>query len=827
MSISSNASVWKTVTRQNTPTVSLDPEEFPPLPSSPRKNPESPVAPPQSQTAKSPVKESQATLERTPEADAPSSASPSATPTPVSTTSSPPLTTSHLKRRGNDAAHAAYPRNEKAGLEISDTRSPKSVVQTESTPERSPGIPPSSNPFALLAEYGGSPLAASQPPSPVPAPPTPWSETELAGTVDDQSAEGERAFHTKKPRIISPKTTNRRKRRVTPYPTVSASNRRTLPHATVSPTPVLESPAPIASPQPIPWLSSEDFWRVNGRLREGDELTSEELDEAVNRFHGRSDLLPTVEQMEERTRLAHQRARAEGRLIFDLPDLTDPYQDMEASRDHSPSPKTPTGPRGRISPHRFTSSPSPLTLSFPISALRTRMHTRNRQNSLPSSSPALPSPSPPPRANVSIINLVSPATSTAYADVHPPLNHQTLPRPLTPRPSSPALQYPPEVPDNDDPMPPSSPPPRLRSPFPEELPPVQHIPIRVKTHDIPYARPGVGWTPPRGCHPSWWLNNLSHEQGHEWRHCAGPTVLVRQAYEGCPTPATEAQRLREIKNIITRALGDIPGIQIGAPYPQNPTTRARQPPYSFLIRGISEDTRIMFENLKMVSSPEGTLFFTPNRPIIDSFLFSLRAITSPTIAELLAHINAKFDMVNLTDKIISVLPSHPIFSTWNPQIAAEHIRNSLRVQIVTGGVTIDNRIEDVAHVFMDPPTADRSQWREFQDTATSPIFRAPLIGMYMEVLRTWLCDFCHSQLHPLTHCPFMTEEGWFTPPNAPRHIAPKAKTHDEPPPSLPPADCFSTVPAQATTGNKQSNRNKSSGSNNRQRKGKGKGKGRN
>ncbi|KAI0345614.1 hypothetical protein BDW22DRAFT_1426283 [Trametopsis cervina] len=575
----------------------------------------------------------------------------------------------------------------------------------------------------------------------------------------------------------------------------------------------LHRPRGSSPPPLISWLSDVDFWRIYGRLREGDELTDEELDEAIRRFRrdpGDSDTLPSEATMAGRTQQAHDIAAAGN--LFRYPYYSDD-EHLIRIEDHLP-------------PHRSAPLPELELEGIPMTVDQDGARADNAPSEY---RPASLQPSP-------VLTYHDPAPN-----LHPP--QPPAGQPLFEYPTPPSSHIEPldldmqdpnataapartlNGTERNDPVPHQIPPPLAETSI-EEPPRPPHTPIQVHTHRLPYAKPGPSWQAPRGNDPGWRMNNLRAEMAPQRKACPGESVLLRQAYEGCPTTKTEAKRIHELSTLLQDAVGNIPGLLVCAPKQDVETTTPRPPPFTFLARGFTPEVRAMLEALQVVSTAEGTIFITPNLPQMDSLIFSLTGLILAPLPEMYAHVQRALDASLLPEELLTTVTSHPHPSLRGipPVEAARLIRQSLRLSIVTE-MTPDKGPRHVMHVFMDPPTLNRTKWRAFQKAALSAAFGTALLGMDMAEFRDWLCDYCHSKLHPASLCPFESETGWYQPPNKP---APKVVKPPPPPPAPTHDDHFTTVVArpaatEASTRNGKGKGGKGRGSNCGRGKGKGRG----
>ncbi|KAI0337061.1 hypothetical protein BDW22DRAFT_1433642 [Trametopsis cervina] len=320
----------------------------------------------------------------------------------------------------------------------------------------------------------------------------------------------------------------------------------------------------------------------------------------------------------------------------------------------------------------------------------------------------------------------------------------------------------------------------LSEPQTDELTPCPpHVPIRDNRGTFAYARPGPNWIPPRGNDPYYWYNNLDLDQMKHWLTLPGHSVLIRLAYEGCPTPEQEEPRIQLIESIITGALGNVAGLRITPPAPSEapenksgkagtqPKIRPRQPPYSYLASGLSEEMKVRLEEMKAISTAIGTIFITPNRPIFGSLLFSLSGLLrSTTPQEMATHLIAAFDDIGLNARLRTMIAANPNFADTDTEQAVQQIRRSLHVTLHVEPLPT-GLFRRVGHVYLTSPTEVAKLWQDFRDELIKARLRAPVIGMSIKHFKDWLCDCCHSSMHPTAQCPQESEPGWYAIPNRP------------------------------------------------------------
>ncbi|KAI0339652.1 hypothetical protein BDW22DRAFT_1431545 [Trametopsis cervina] len=375
----------------------------------------------------------------------------------------------------------------------------------------------------------------------------------------------------------------------------------------------------------------------------------------------------------------------------------------------------------------------------------------------------LPLPNPAPE-DVQMERPDTPPNELAVSNIFP----VPAPPPPTPQPEAHLDEQPaPQVPPAEDPT--------QAAPVPMlvDEPPNQdaterrpHIPMRATTDKISYVYPLDTWEEPRGKDPLYWYDNLTTTQQTAWTACKDPAVLVRIAYEGCPTAETENARISLIEHIIEGVLVNVPNLMVTAPAFLHEPKTPRAPPFSYFVQGIDEVERAILEDLKCISTERGTIFITPKNPPIDTYIVSLKGIRRPRLPIIRNHINAVYDKCGLNARILSLVPSHPTLSTLPPDTACQRIRNSLRLQ-VTSVPTESGDTIDIVHIFMDPPTTNPVLWREFRDVAAKANFKEPMLGMGIIPFDKWRCLCCNSMLHPSGLCPIVQEPGWIMPPNRP------------------------------------------------------------
>ncbi|KAI0338730.1 hypothetical protein BDW22DRAFT_1432258 [Trametopsis cervina] len=589
----------------------------------------------------------------------------------------------------------------------------------------------------------------------------------------------------------------------------------------------------------IPWLTDADFYQVHGRPREGDDVTTEEADERMHDFdNGINDwTILTADQIRNR----------EIRMAKNIEDL-----ELRLGRIPIPSilplelayPKRAELARQIAIKERRVAWPqpdedyrqSPMPLSFPEQSEVTNLPSpRNSHRSHPSDARS------PSVVTYQITERDVIPTNPGQSASQPPLRPPRTPS-LPPQPSSPSpLLSPFQL--ASSPLPASDPvedidmgEPVQRADIPsipdEMAPNPPHTPIIKHTHRLPYAHPAAHWRRPRGPHPSWWFNNLALSQLAGWKSYQGPSVLIRLAFEGCPTKDTAALRTTQIESIITGALGPIEGLRVAFPAPymipgeqQNGNkdhTKRRpkpgQPPYSYLGFGITDEIRETLLNLKAISTTEGTVFFTPNESTVDSLLLSVEGVaTRTTPDELIAHLQIVFDACSLDDAIDAATPTNPLFAEFTLEEARYIVRQSLQVTIHDARSADDKPIR-IAHIFILPPTAVPKLWQDFKDAALLANFTSFFWGMDMAPFDGWLCACCHSALHPTDKCPVLTEAGWYPPPNRPKPTTPPALKQAE---ITPPDDGTSFTTIKPTSSTRGDGRRKNKGRGNRNGNGRG------
>ncbi|KAI0089037.1 hypothetical protein BDY19DRAFT_993273, partial [Irpex rosettiformis] len=293
-----------------------------------------------------------------------------------------------------------------------------------------------------------------------------------------------------------------------------------------------------------------------------------------------------------------------------------------------------------------------------------------------------------------------------------------------------------------------------------------HEPTVHQRADLSFARPSHGWERPIGSDPFWWYDDIPESQRKAWGDHQREGVLVRIAGAGCPLPGHVEKPKKLIRSIIELIIGPIVGMKITEPRASHTVRDDNEPPHSFLIYNIDSLTIQWFMNAKCLSTPHGTLFFEPIRPLCRPYLFSVEGFTTDNLTEISDHINQAFDDIRLNDMIKTLLtPSYqaPFPDALPLFITVDMIRASLRLSTAT---TLDKDQNSVltVHIFMDPPTHIPANWRAFQDHAGKAKFTHNFFGANARKARGWICKLCLSCLHPTENCFLIKETGWFLPP---------------------------------------------------------------
>ncbi|KAI0703030.1 hypothetical protein BC835DRAFT_1303272 [Cytidiella melzeri] len=320
-----------------------------------------------------------------------------------------------------------------------------------------------------------------------------------------------------------------------------------------------------------------------------------------------------------------------------------------------------------------------------------------------------------------------------------------------------------------------------------------HEPTTAKIHELEFSFPTEDFELPRGNDPCFAYDNLDNEQMEGWPETEGHSFLVRQAGRGCPTAATEQSRKDEILSLLRRTIGLPKNARITAPAATAPFSGNRHPPHNFLVYNIDQayfDSTTSFGGC--ISTKEGTLFFSPNFPVFDSLLGSINGFGDATADQIHALVNRALDKGNLNAVLKRIIEGQDLGGKLTTEEAITRIRRSLGVRIVSPRADGEDAIR-AAHIFMDPPTHDITQWREFRDHAMQVNFKDPFLGMHIAAFPGWLCGICTSKLHTTAICPIVTERGWIY--DQDLKSKPQIKKQPETKASRPPPLSFSTVRA--------------------------------
>ncbi|KAI0343883.1 hypothetical protein BDW22DRAFT_1428403 [Trametopsis cervina] len=253
-----------------------------------------------------------------------------------------------------------------------------------------------------------------------------------------------------------------------------------------------------------------------------------------------------------------------------------------------------------------------------------------------------------------------------------------------------------------------------------------HIPLRAQHGKLSYVYPLDTWEEPRGKDPHCWYDNLTTVQQVAWTALKDPAVLVRIAYEGCPTTNNAEERMVLIESILNNILDHPPNLTVTAPAPLRPPKTPHDPPFSYLVQGIDAVEQAILEDLRCISTDQGTIFITPKNARIDTYLLSITGFRKPRFHIIRQHINNAFDKCGLNGSIRSLVSGHPTLSLLPPDVACQQIRDSLKIKLMAVEQS-NHTTRNIAHIFMDPPTTDPVLWRDFRNTATQADFTEPLL----------------------------------------------------------------------------------------------------
>ncbi|KAI0696895.1 hypothetical protein BC835DRAFT_1413962 [Cytidiella melzeri] len=289
-----------------------------------------------------------------------------------------------------------------------------------------------------------------------------------------------------------------------------------------------------------------------------------------------------------------------------------------------------------------------------------------------------------------------------------------------------------------------------------------HEPTIQTLRHLEFASPTQGFERPCGNDPWFAYNTLSAEQVEEWPTTPGTTFLIRLAGKGHTKRNT--YRGASIKS------GN------------------KLPPHNFLVHNVSETYYDYVQGFGgCISTTEGTLFICPNQPVFDTYVGSISGFDDADEDQLRALVNKAMDKQNINGLLEYVVSGQEHLEYLSTEDAVSMIRESLEVRIVESKGEGANT-HRVAHIFLDPPTTDVTQWRRFRDRVMSASFKDPLLGMYIATFRKWHCGVCTSMLHPSSLCPILTEKGWLYDKNV--RPSPNAT---KPQPQAAPQAAFSTI----------------------------------
>lgn len=347
----------------------------------------------------------------------------------------------------------------------------------------------------------------------------------------------------------------------------------------------------------------------------------------------------------------------------------------------------------------------------------------------------------------------------------------------------------------------------------------ERAPIREQISTLPFTRPTDFHEEPEANHPSAWFDNVHGLQAEAWR-MREDGVLVRVGGEGFATEAARRMQLgSHVLSLLFEAFGPQPGARISIPSPHHAVSGTNQPPFSYLLWGLTPEFRNRLLDIRYITTDRGILFFTPNRPEIPRLITSLSHFSDTDPDELRTHIRNALMAAGLNQYMYALIPTHPQLSLMPIENAVEAVWSSLDITIVRARQSGGGELL-VAHVYIESPTRDPAAWTTFQGAVEAVSFAHPLLGMEMAVFRDWRCRYCHSTLHPSGLCHLLSEPGWIIPQAfhapAPQNI-PALPINPIQQPAPAPAAYTTVAPPQANRGGFNNHRGRGRGAGRRGR----------
>lgn len=289
--------------------------------------------------------------------------------------------------------------------------------------------------------------------------------------------------------------------------------------------------------------------------------------------------------------------------------------------------------------------------------------------------------------------------------------------------------------------------------------------------------PAAHWTGPIGYLPSFLYDNVIDPQVSDWPKRLG-AILVWFAGTGVPTEQEAGEAKGKIVSFVGKTVCNISNAKLATPQPRVPAKRG-QPPNIYLLWNLTPLQIVQCLQIRCVSTVEETLFFAPNRLIVDTFVCSLQGFDEDDPVLIRRHLNARFDEANLNDSIKKAInrADIPEYENLTDNEITDDVRESLRVS-VTHGKTKKNSNAAIVHVFLNTPTQDADGWLDFKGDVVKCDLKDAVMGMNIRVFTEWRCKICNSQAHDIEQCFLFKEEGWKFNPKL-RDLLPK-KSEDQP-----------------------------------------------
>ncbi|KAH9839782.1 uncharacterized protein C8Q71DRAFT_855093 [Rhodofomes roseus] len=305
------------------------------------------------------------------------------------------------------------------------------------------------------------------------------------------------------------------------------------------------------------------------------------------------------------------------------------------------------------------------------------------------------------------------------------------------------------------------------------------LPFDVDTLDADIIIPAVdSWHEVQGDAADWKKEGMAPVQRKTWDELdlAGPSLAMMIPNHGTEEPGGHL-RIELMTQVFHNHL-HVPGVSILSGYSLTGFHGMNEAPYWYLGQGIPIHVIAALVNLGWLNLSNITLHFAfwrdhnPHLCAMFRQVFRFGAQSKEEYNELVRRELLDSDLYDiLFDVLTRDIDNDGMWSGPSRLEAITEILDSVEVEIVT--CKVGQTYEQVAVIYVKPPTADRRDWRAFANRIQKHLFGSDAGGHPEPFLEKLRCSYCHSLGHNAVHCHVRDTPGWHASPlRLPYQVAP-------------------------------------------------------